>query len=184
MATLTGRDHTALVVVDVQADVMAESVGSEAVIERIAGLVDRARREAVPVIWVQHSDQALAMGTPGWQIAAPLAPAAGEPVVHKLYQDSFEHTTLEDELATRGIDTLVMAGAQTDACIRATLHGAVTRGYDVTLVSDAHTTADLSAWGAPTPDLVIAHTNMYWAYHKAPGRTMKAVPAWEVSFSR
>ena len=71
----------------------------------------------------------------------------------------------------------VVTGAQTDACIRSTIHGAFTRGYDVTLVGDAHTTEDLSAWGAPPPAAVIAHTNLYWAHQTAPGRTAAVVEA-------
>src|SRR5262249_43257649 len=51
------------------------------------------------------------------------------------------------------------------------------RGYDATLVSDAHTTEDLSPWGAPPPELVIAHTNLYWGNHEAPGRTAGTVEA-------
>lgn len=74
------------------------------------------------------------------------------------------------------------AGAQTDACIRSTLHGALARGYDATLVSDAHTTEDQTAWGAPTPDKVIAHTNLYWGYQTAPGRTAGTVETKNVDF--
>ena len=85
-----------------------------------------------------------------------------EPLVQKRYGDSFEETDLESLLAERGVGRLVVAGAQTDACIRSTLHGAITRGYDATLVGDAHTTEDLSEYGAPAPDKVIAHTNLYW----------------------
>ena len=57
------------------------------------------------------------------------------------------------------------------------------RGYDATLVSDAHTTEDQSSWGAPTPDLVIAHTNLYWTYQSAPGRTAGTVPTDAVDFA-
>ena len=88
----------------------------------------------------------------------------GEPVVHKRYGDSFEDTTLEEELASRGVGRLIVTGAQTDACVRSTLHGAFTRGYDTTLVSDAHTTEDLTEWGAPPLEQVIAHTNLYWSW--------------------
>ena len=182
MTTLEGRTATALLVVDVQADVMTASVGSEGVIARISELVDRARAANVPVVWVQHSDDAMPKGSEGWALAAPLAAAEGEPVVFKEYGDSFEATTLEETLASLHVGTLVVAGAQTDACIRSTLHGAFTRGYDVTLVSDAHTTEDLSQWGAPSPELVIAHTNMYWQYQSAPGRKAAAIAAAEVTF--
>jgi isochorismate hydrolase len=103
-------------------------------------------------------------------------------LVHKHYGDSFEETELEDELAKRGVGRLVVIGAQTDACIRSTLHGALVRGYDATLVGDAHTTEDLSEYGAPTPDKVIAHTNLYWDYQKAPGRRGGTVTTADVAF--
>jgi hypothetical protein len=105
-----------------------------------------------------------------------------EPLVEKSYGDSFEETTLEAVLSGLGVGRLVVAGAQTDACIRSTLHGALVRGYDATLVSDAHTTEDLSAWGAPPPDQVIAHTNLYWNDQTAPGRTAGTVETNDVDF--
>jgi hypothetical protein len=107
-----------------------------------------------------------------------------EPLVEKEYGDSFEETTLETVLSGLGVGRLLVAGAQTDACIRSTLHGALVRGYDATLVGDAHTTEDLSAWGAPPPDQVIAHTNLYWADQTAPGRTAGTVETKDVDFTR
>jgi isochorismate hydrolase len=104
-------------------------------------------------------------------------------LVQKSYADSFEETDLESVLAARGIGQLIVSGAQTDECIRSTLHGAIVRGYDATLVSDAHTTEDQSTWGAPTPDKVIAHTNLYWKYHTAPGRTAGTVTTADVDFA-
>jgi isochorismate hydrolase len=85
-------------------------------------------------------------------------------------------------LARAGVGHLVVAGAQTDACIRSTIHGAFTRGYDVTLVGDAHTTEDQSDWGAPPPDKVIAHTNLYWRFQDAPGRTAAVTETKDVTF--
>ena len=103
--------------------------------------------------------------------------------MQKTYGDSFEDTDLEEVLAARGIGKLFVAGAQTDECIRSTLHGAIVRGYDATLVGDAHTTEDLSSFGAPPPDKVIAHTNLYWKYHRAPGRTAGTVNTADVDFA-
>jgi isochorismate hydrolase len=111
-----------------------------------------------------------------------LSPDDAEPLVAKKYPDSFEDTNLETVLSGLGVGRLVVVGAQTDECIRSTLHGAVVRGYDATLVSDAHTTEDQSEWGAPTPDKVIAHTNLYWKYHAAPGRTAGTVETKDVDF--
>jgi nicotinamidase-related amidase len=137
----------ALVVIDLQAGVLADdgTWDPEGVVSRVAGLVDRARDAGVPVVWVQHNSEELKAGEPPWEYAAGLLPAAAEPVVQKRYGDSFVETELGDVLTDLGAEHLVIAGAQTDACIRSTLHGAVLRGYDVTLVSDCHTTGELPA---------------------------------------
>ncbi len=156
----------------------------DAVVANVATLVDRARREEVPVVWVQHSDEQLAKGSDDWRIVPELSPGDGEPLIAKSYGDSFEDTGLEDVLSGLGVGRLLVVGAETDACIRSTLHGALARGYDATLVSDAHTTNDQSAWGAPPPDQVIAHTNLYWKYQTAPGRTAGTVETKEVDFGR
>lgn len=183
MTTLDDRPHTAVVIIDVQVDVVAAAYERDTVIGAISTLVDRARRANVPVIWVQHSDAEMERGSAGWAIVPELVPAPAEPVVHKRYGDAFEATSLESELQKRGIGRLVVAGAQTDACVRSTLHGAFTRGYDVTLVHDAHTTEDLSSWGAPPPAQVIAHTNLYWAHQTAPGRVAAVSSAADVPLS-
>jgi hypothetical protein len=107
----------------------------------------------------------------------------GEPLIPKTYGDSFEATDLEETLSGLGVGKLLVTGAQTDACVRSTLHGAFTRGYDVTLVGDAHTTEDLTSYGAPPPEQVIAHTNLYWKYQDAPGRTAGTASTEEVSFA-
>jgi nicotinamidase-related amidase len=182
MTTLQNRPKTALLVVDVQTGVVAGAYERDAVVANIAHLVDKARRAHTPVVWVRHADEQLAPGTDEWQVVTELTPHETEPFVEKNYGDSFEDTTLESVLAGLGVGRLVIAGAQTDACIRSTLHGALVRGYDATLVSDAHTTEDQSAWGAPLPDKVIAHTNLYWTYQSAPGRTAGIVTTADVDF--
>jgi nicotinamidase-related amidase len=171
VTTLDDRSNTAVLVVDVQNDVVRAAHERDAVVANIASLVDRARREQVPVVWVQHQSEQLKAGTDGWRIVPELAPGEDEPLVEKAYGDSFEETTLESVLSDLEVGRLVVVGAQTDACIRATLHGALVRGYDALLVSDAHTTEDCSRWGAPPPAQVIAHTNFYWTLEVAPGRT-------------
>ncbi len=183
MTTLQNRPNTALVVIDVQQDVVGNAHERDAVIANISSLVDKARAEQVPVVWVQHSDDQLVDGSDGWQYVPELQQRDGEPVVHKTYGDSFEATTLEAELAQRGVGRVIVTGAQTDACIRATLHGAFVRGYDTVLVSDAHTTEDFSSYGMPPADKVIAHTNMYWTWQAGPGRTATVVDTATVDFA-
>ena len=183
MTTLENRPNTALLVVDVQNGVVAGAYERDAVVANVVSLVDKARREQVPVIWVQHSDENLASGSDDWRIVPELTPDDAEPRVEKNYGDSFEDTTLETVLLDLGVGRLLVVGAQTDACIRSTLHGAITRGYDATLVSDAHTTEDQTEWGAPPPDQVIAHTNLYWTFHTAPGRKGGTVATKDVDLS-
>jgi len=182
LTTLENRPNSALLVVDVQNCVVEEAHERDAVIANVDSLVDQARRENVPVVWVQHSDDEIIRGSDGWRIVPELTPGDNEPLVDKNYGDSFEDTILEAVLSKLGIGRLVVVGAETDACIRSTLHGAFVRGYDVTLVSDAHTTGDKTQWGAPPPDQVIAHTNLYWKYQAAPRRTAATVETKNVEF--
>jgi nicotinamidase-related amidase len=183
MTTLANRPNTALIVIDVQNDVVGEAYDRDTIVANIGTLVDKARAAGVDVVWVQHNGDNLPRDSEGWQYVPELVRRDPEPLVHKSYGDSFEETDLESVLAERGIGRLVVAGAQTDECIRSTLHGAIARGYDATLVGDAHTTEDLSSYGAPPPDKVIAHTNLYWKYHTAPGRTAGTVDTADVDFA-
>ncbi len=182
MTTLANRPNTALLVVDVQNGVVAGAHQRDAVVANIDSLVEKARQDRIPVVWVQHSDEQLAIGSDDWQIVPELTPGDTEPRIEKCYGDSFEDTTLEAVLSDLGVGRLFVVGAQTDACVRSTLHGAFARGYDATLVGDAHTTEDLTAWGAPPPEQVIAHTNLYWGYQTAPGRTAGTVDTKDVDF--
>jgi nicotinamidase-related amidase len=183
MSLFTGRTRTALLVIDVQNGVVGEAHDRDRVVANVARLVDKAREEQVPVVWVAHSDESgMPLGSPSWQYVDELRPDASEALVHKTFADSFEDTDLEDVLSGLHVGRVVVVGAQTDECIRSTLHGAIVRGYDAILVADAHTTEDLTEWGAPPPDQVIAHTNLYWSGHRAPGREAGTVATAEVDF--
>ncbi|MFI5633023.1 cysteine hydrolase family protein [Streptomyces sp. NPDC051664] len=182
MTTLENRPNTALLVVDVQNGVVEGAHERDAVVANVGHLIEKARRAGTSIVWVQHSDEQLVRGSDDWRIVPELTPGDAEPLVEKNYGDSFEDTTLETVLSGLGAGRLVVVGAQTDACIRSTLHGAFVRGYDVTLVSDAHTTENQTAWGAPPPDQVIAHTNLYWTYQAAPGRTAGTTETKNVDF--
>lgn len=183
MTTLVDRPNVALLVIDVQKGVVANAHLRDGVIANINLLVAQARREEVPVIWVQHSDDGLPRDSEEWEYVPELERRDSEPMIHKGYGDAFEETDLESVLAERRVGHLVVAGAQTDQCIRSTLHGALVRGYDATLVGDAHTTEDLSQYGAPRPEQVIAHTNLYWEWQRAPGRRGATVETAQVDFA-
>jgi nicotinamidase-related amidase len=185
MTSLENRSRTALIVIDVQNGVIGKAYERDRVVANIVSLLDKARAEDVPVVWVQHSDDdELTKGSEAWQYVDELGPLDGEPLVHKRYADAFEASDLEERLAERGVGRLVVTGAQTEECIRGTLHGALVRGYDATLVGDGHTTEDLREWGFPvSPEQSIAYTNMYWSWASAPGRQGTVAPTKEVDFS-
>ena len=143
MATVRQGNKGVLLVVDVQVGVMKESWDAPRIVENVARAVERARAQGVPVIWVQHSDENLAFGSPEWQWVPELTPAVGELLIHKGFNSSFEQTALEEELAKLGATHIALAGAATNWCIRATAYGALERGYDLTLIKDAHTTGTM-----------------------------------------
>src|SRR3954464_3096891 len=182
MTTLDNRPNAALLVIDVQNGVVGEAHERDKVVANIGTLVEKARPAGGEGGWVQHNSDGLAEGSEPWQYVPELVRRESEPLVQKAYGDSFEATDLEPVLAERAVGRLYVSGAQTDECIRSTLHGAIARGYDATLVGDAHTTEDLSPYGAPPPDKVIAHTNLYWGNHEAPGRQAGTVTTGEVDF--
>lgn len=183
MAILADRPNTALLVIDVQNGVLEGAARRDEVVANVGELVERARGAGVSVVWVQHADdEELLIDSIPWQLAPELGRRGGEPIVHKRHGDAFEGTDLEAALAERRVGRLVVAGAQSDMCIRSTLHGALVRGYDALLVADAHTTVDLTSFGAPPPEQVIAHTNLYWSWQTAPGRQAGILATAEVAF--
>lgn len=183
MSSLSERPNSALLVVDVQRGVVANAWQRDQVLANIATAVAKARAAGVPVVWVQDTAEDRVPGSEAWQIVPELDPHEDEPRVQKLYGDSFEETDLTDVLAKASVGRLYVAGAQTDACVRSTMHGAFVRGYDTILVADAHTTEDLTEWGAPSPDAVVNHTNLYWEWQSAPGRTAGVVKVADLDFA-
>lgn len=171
---------TALLVVDVQNSVVSGAYNRDQVISHINDLVTRAREQGVPVIWVQHSNEHMKIGTEAWQIVPELKPKENELIIRKVYGDSFEDTPLREELDKLQIGRLIVTGAQTDACIRSTIHGAFVRGYDTVLISDAHTTEDLTSYGLPAPEKLIEFTNIYWSWQSGPGRMASVEKSSEV----
>src|SRR6266852_4248018 len=110
MTTLENRPNTALLVVDVQTGVVEGAPARDAVVANVGSLVEKARREQVPVVWVQHSDDGLARGSDDWRIVPELTPGDAEPLVEKSYGDSFENTNLEIVLSGLGVGRLVVVG--------------------------------------------------------------------------
>ncbi len=173
--TTLDRPNSALLVIDVQNDVVAEAYKRDSVVERIQSAVEKARAKGTPVIWVQHSDDYLAVDSLGWQIVPELEPLPNEPIVQKLYGSSFEATNLEDLLEIGGVGHLFIAGAETNHCVRHTAHAALERGYDITLLSDAHTTSDgEGAHGDIHASQIVDEQNQGFDGYSLPGRSALA----------
>ncbi len=185
MATVREGTKGVLVIVDVQIAVMKEAWDSARVISNAAIAVQEARANKVPVIWIQHSDDQLAAGSPEWELSPELSPNPDEPIIHKRFASSFEETNLDKALEDLNGSHIVLAGAATNFCIRATAYGALDRGYDLTLISDAHTTGSMELGGKEiNAEDIITDLNAVMSWIKYPGRTNKAVSAREVDFAK
>ncbi len=159
--------NTVLLVIDVQNAVVEESWDGDGVVDRIGKVIDAARATDTPVVYIQHEipgHPRMDRGSEGWHIRPEIAPLTGEPVIAKQYGDSFVETTLPETLAGFGAGHLIIAGAQSDACVRATSHRALIEGYDITLVSDGHTTGDAEYNGVTVP----AEVNVALANYASP----------------
>ena len=136
--------RTALLVIDVQRALFdPPPFEADAVIVRINALAARARAAGVPVIFVQHDDEAeLVAGTAGWELAPHLAADAADLCVRKRTCDSFHGTNLHALLAERDVRHLLVCGYASEFCVDTTVRSAAAKGYAVTLAADAHTTHD------------------------------------------
>ena len=174
--TTLGHSKSALLVIDVQNQVVDGAYNKDQVVANINVAVGKARAAGVPVVWVQHSDEWMPIGSDDWQIVAELTPADGEARVGKLYRNSFEATDLESVLTKLDVGHVYVSGAQTNNCVRFTSHGALDRGYDVTLIKDAHTTTDYTSGGAIVPaEVLVRDLNASFSEEELPGRSANAV---------
>jgi nicotinamidase-related amidase len=133
---------TALLVIDVQQGLFKKSHPihkAEALLSNIQALIERAHQSGIPVIYVQHeSDKVLPKGSDDWQLHPSLHPQQNELIIFKQHGSAFEQTCLGDELHKLGVTHLVICGLVTHGCVKAACQDALKQGYQVTLVSDAH----------------------------------------------
>jgi nicotinamidase-related amidase len=176
MTTLEGRDENALVVIDVQNGIVDGAYRRDEVVKNIEAAVAKARAAHVPVIWVQHSDEELIIGSDVWQIVPELIPLDGEPMIRKVYRSSFEATNLEEVLSSLSVGHLVICGAQSNNCVRHTGHDALAKGYDVTLIADAHTTTDYEWAGRTVSAQAVVEEQNDNFNEQLPGRGGRSVP--------
>lgn len=184
MTSLAGRNNSALLVIDVQNGVVEGAYNLEAVLSNINLALDKARMAGVPVVWVQHSDEELVIDSEAWQIVPELTPAEGEPKIRKIYRSSFEATDLESVLSELGVGHIYVTGMQTNNCVRHTTHSAQERGYDITVLADAHSTTGYD-WDGHTVVAkdVVDEFNDNFGGTELPGRFTRAIATEDVKFS-
>jgi nicotinamidase-related amidase len=185
MATIREGNKAVLLVVDVQVGVMRNGWDAQRIINNIGIAVEKARTQGVPVIWVQHSDDELVDGSPDWQFVPDLLPAEGEMRLDKHFTSSFEQTLLEETLGRLGATHILLVGAATNWCVRATAYGALDRGYDLTLIKNAHTTETIELENDIMIEAadVIRELNIVMTWLSYPGRTNSTASVEEVDFS-
>lgn len=173
-----------LLVVDAQVGVLAGTWNRQRVLDNLVHLVDRARAANATVIWVQHEEEDMPRGSDAWQWAPPLAPAHGEPCISKRCNSAFEDTALASVLDELGARHLVLAGALSNWCIRATAHAALERGLDLTLVSDAHTTGDIELEDGRVLEAaqIVEELNIAMTWMRYPGRRNATATTQAVDF--
>ncbi|MFP8779428.1 isochorismatase family protein [Hydrogenophaga sp. RWCD_12] len=184
MATIRPGTQSALLVVDVQVGVVAEAGDVSQQIDHIALAVRKARDAGVPVIWVQHDEEELPKGSAEWQWVPALVPQPEDVRVYKNFNSSFEKTTLESELAVRGVSHIVLCGAVTSWCIRATAYGALERGYDLSLIGDAHIAKTMPMGNGEAVEAkdIVREFNVVMQWVAYPGRKNRVVTAEELAF--
>jgi nicotinamidase-related amidase len=175
--------HTALLIIDVQQGLFDEAYEEdEAVLTCIAGVLERARGQQIPVLYIQHDGgpgQSLEVETSGWHIHPRIAPHSDGIVLSKRASDAFYETPLHEKLQFLGITRLVVMGAQTDLCIDATCRRAASLNYDVYVVADGHLTGDN---GILTAAQIVAHHNHLLSILAHPTHPIRVQPATEIRF--
>ncbi len=184
MASVRAGKRQVLVIVDMQKGVVATAEGRDQVIEGIKTVAQAARGKNIPLIWVQHSDEELRIRSPEWELVPELKMAEGDYRIDKHHNSCFADTELERILEETKATEIVLAGAATNWCIRATAYGALDRGYDLSLVSDGHTTESIELDGGRRIEArdIITELNIAMTYVNYPGAKNRAVKAQDCKF--
>ena len=177
-------------VIDVQNAMVEAAHRGEELLGNVGLLLEEARGAGAPVVFVQHDGgedyEPMMPGRPGWQLHERVAPRQGEAVIRKQESDSFYATTLDEELCSRGVGRVVVAGMSSEACVDSTCRSALSRGYRVTLAGDAHTTVNdrvlaMMGRGEVSAAQIVAHHNDVLGGLSSPDR-IRVMPAAGIVF--
>ena len=173
----------ALLVIDMQTGSFRETPASHdlpGVVKRINALAAAVRTSGGRVIFIQQDGQPgepFEPGTPGWEMHPELERGETEPVVHKQACDAFCETELEAILRRDGVEHLLISGSATDFCVDTTVRAALSLDFDVTVVRDAHLTAERDHLAAAS---IIEHHHYVWENLLHPRRRVDLASAAEI----
>ncbi|MEY2394963.1 MAG: hypothetical protein QOF94_1308 [Acidobacteriaceae bacterium] len=175
--------QAALLIIDVQIGLvrLVQTELQDSVLPKIAVLLSKARSSGILVLFIQHDApkrHPLETNSPAWAIHPAIAPLCGESGIGKKASDSFFETGLAGRLRTDGLGRVIIAGGMTEYCVDTTCRRAVTLGYDVTLVADAHLTRDTPILTAAQ---IIAHHYLLLEGFAVGIHAIKVTPASEIS---
>jgi nicotinamidase-related amidase len=181
--TILPGSRKALIVIDAQNVILKDCYERDLKVAKISEAIVKARAAALPVIWIQHSDEDITVGSQDWKIVPELAPISGENIIGKHFRSSFVDTELHEKLQELGVGHILVCGAESNNCVRHTIHSALDLGYDVTLLQDAHTAVGFE-WNGFKVDAprVIDEQNTNFMSYQLPGRRAESRPVAEASF--
>jgi nicotinamidase-related amidase len=173
----------ALLIIDMQAGMLAEVPDADELTARVAELADRARTAGRPVFVIQHEAADLVAGEPEWTLAEAIAPHDGDVLLPKRNADSFIGTDLDAQLRDRGISRVVITGLATEFCVDSTARAALSRGFDLTLVEDGHSTPAPGPGSGLTTDTIVTRYNQVLGWADYPDRDVAVTPAADIRFA-
>ena len=155
----------ALLIIDMQQGSFTEETPrhqAATVVNKINSLGGIFRSKGWPVIFIQHDgskENEFIPGSEAWKLLPNLNVESGDDIVSKTANDAFYATDLEKKLKSAGVLEIVITGCATDFCVDTTVRAALTKDFNVAVISDGHTTADRPNLSA---EQVIKHHNWIW----------------------
>nr|CAP48093.1 putative integron gene cassette protein [uncultured bacterium] len=173
---------SAIIIIDLQKGLF-EQAGKpfdyDNVISKINRLSQTAREHKIPVLFVQHetAGEPLKHGSNGWALVDELIVKSTDHVVRKTTPNSFLRTNLEELLKSETVENIIVCGYATEFCVDSTIRAGAALGYQIQIVSDAHTTHNKAHASAET---IIEHHNKTLSNIKSFGVEIKASESIEI----
>ncbi len=172
----------ALLIIDMQEGLLEEVSDAAAFTERVAAVRDLARKAGRPIVVIQHEAADLVPGEPAWQLSTAIAPREGDILVAKRNCDSFIGTDLDTLLHDLAVSRVVVTGLATEFCIDSTCRAALSRGFDLTLVADGHSTPEPPPHSGLSAATIVARYNQVLGWADYPDRDVRILAAADIAF--